>query len=321
MSARRKVRVEEVESEEGRGLAFRFAVTTLVLLVILYVVALAISRTAGFRYSVQERVHTRLDLAITLEKAWLDLALNLHMKGLRSESIEQEGAPGITFERVEIGWSFRRLLQPGRRAVDRIVLKSGTVSLSRDERGRWRPAVLSELGARLAQWAALDVPAGGGEKKPAAPDEPAEVSPATSGSPRPSIWRDAQIVLEDVNLHWWGPDGQTLAAARGIRLTSSQVRLPNREIAHYLLSIDRAWTGAGEQVNGLKLELIATDAQNIVLGFSANWSRGDQAAPAAEPVPVEQERVRVRTSDAQVVDEEAMTDYIRGALEEAIQAP
>ncbi len=321
MSARRKVRVEEVEAAEGRGLAFRFVVTTLVLLVILYVVALAISRTAGFRYSVQERVHARLDLPITLEKTWLDLALNLHMKGLRSESIEQEGMPGISFERVEIGWSFLRLLQPGRRAADRIVLKSGTVSLSRDERGRWIPAVLSELGARVAQWAALGVPVGGGEKKQAAPEEPSADRPAKPGASKPSMWRDAHIALEDVNLHWWGPDGQTLAAARGIRLMSSQVRLPNRDMSHYLLSIDRAWTGAGEQLNGLKLELISTDSQNIVLGFSANWSRADRAEPSDDAAPVEKERVRVRTTDAQIVDEEAMTDYIRGALEEAIHSP
>ncbi|MBU1692877.1 MAG: hypothetical protein KJ726_00035 [Verrucomicrobia bacterium] len=270
----------------------------LCLLGIAYVGVFLASRTSGFRVMVEERLERRLGLPVSLKKVATTPALNLRLEGLATRDSDKSGQPGLRAREVLIGWSFAGWIRPGGSVLRSLTVQGGSVAFAPGATGRWEPATLEELGARVAEWGGFQLPdlpvaarEDGQGEKPEASESPGEEKAARS-----NWWEHATLDFEDGRMVWWDADGREQAAAEGLGLKVTPVTLPNRRMTHVYLTLDKGRVG-DRQVHDLIFELLKTAEQDIVLGLSGDWQRVGAAEPSEPVQKTEPEPSAAQSSD------------------------
>ncbi|MBP7831097.1 MAG: hypothetical protein KA248_14395 [Kiritimatiellae bacterium] len=262
---------------------------------IVYLGLFIASRTRGFRVAVEERLERALGLPVSLKRVEATAALNLRLEGLSTRDSEKNGQPGLRAREVLLLWSFSDLVRPGP-LFRKVTVRGGAISFAPGLSGRWEPAALERLGAQVAQWGGFELP----EPEPASPppgsgEKKEEAEPAAGDAPRDGMEWLEQVALEvrDGRIAWWDAEGQERAAADGIDLAVTPVRLPNRRMTHVHLNIDKGRVGDRE-VQEFVFELVRTDEQDIVLGLSGAWRpvAGEESSepPGEMPGPREESK-------------------------------
>lgn len=270
---------DEPEPAAAKGhLIVRFTMTTLIMVAVIYVGLFLVFRTNGFLSYVEEKLSERLGLTMRVQKVSSDLRLNILIYGVVSEGVERKGEAGIKAEKMKITWSLAGLVRPGRHAVSGIELEKGRLSMAPDDTGAWAPAVLGDMGSRMAKWGGFEL-----QKKAAKPAAGSTgVTNAGSGevkvAEKPEVTEDLRVKISGGSVLWWDGQGKELAHIEGLHLSRTPVVLPNRQLVHYIMGFDEAAVvNGGRQFNRLNVELLVTEKRTMVLDFTTDWKPGNKS--------------------------------------------
>ena len=282
---RRKTFIEEEPEPAPKGhLIVRSTMTTLTLLVVVYVGLFLIFRTSGFLSYVEEKLSDRLNMPVRVQKVSSDLRLNILIHGVGTEGGDRKGEAGFKAEKVKIVWSLAGLLRPGHHTMRGIEMEKGRLSMAPSDAGEWEPAALGDLSSRLARWGGFDA-----QKKTARSAVSAVATNVASGEAKtPSAtevakaFADVRVKITDGSIVWWDGQGREVAHIEGLRLNRTPVALPNRQLVHYIIGFDNAAVAnGGRQFNRLNVELLMTEKRTMVLDFTTDWKPGRRAGRGA----------------------------------------
>lgn len=290
---RKKVKAWREEEAPRRSLwspvrtTYRAVRTTLVVLVILYVAALAATRTDGFRDVVASRLEKHFGIPVKIESVAASPRFDLTLRGLVTEGTRQKNSPGLRAHQVVLGWAWGDLWRHGRVGLRSLDLERCVITFARDDEQAWQPADLVPLSEFLAKWLQLDLspPATASnaapentvvEEKPAALEPAVEKPAAAAGRAAARALQDGHlsVALRRSEITWWGEGEVPLAAVEGVSLTATPVRLPNRTLTHYHLKLEHAAGAKGLSVSDMTLEVLDTGDQQLVLVFDAGHTSG-----------------------------------------------
>ncbi len=199
------------------GVLYRALLTVLILLVVLYVAVLVLSRTAGFRSLVEERIRTRWDWPVALESVWITPALNVEARGIRSVAEEEGVQPSFKIDRMAWVWTWKRLLHPERATVQRTRMEGARWVFQEDEEGVVQPAYLAAVARALAGYVgfASDL------------EEGALVLDGLAGD-----W-----VWDAVDVYWLDRAGHGQGVLQGVDYVSAEVAVPGHGLRTHRLRV------------------------------------------------------------------------------------
>jgi hypothetical protein len=206
---------KKVEPEDPPGFMqrlTRFWVTTLVILLILYVASFFIVRTEGFRYMVAERVSERSGWTVTIEKSWLNPNGSIVFVNVQTEAFEPGGTTGASIGELQLSFSLLGGLLPGRPLLAELRIQNAT--LSYDFRAVPDRVLPFEADAwLLAGWLGVTR------------SRPREL-------PEPQLLDGRrEMRLQNVDLIWWHPERQVLMQSlQGVQLRTESARVLDRVV-------------------------------------------------------------------------------------------
>ena len=261
----RRIRYEDEEVAPPAGGVRPFlrsllhaAVTLVVLAVMLYGAALAISRTGGFRAYVQADLSEAVGFEVALRDARLTPGLALVVEGVAAGRFDAPGTPCLQADRVLLGWS---PFASGGSRLRSIAVETGRLAFARTADGSWTPRPLAGAAEALLRGAGIDPDAA----RPSAP-------------PRSSI----RVTLRGVDVVWWKADRSTLASLSGLSLDVTPVDLPGRRLVHILAAADSADPAGDGRGVPLRIEYLWGGGERIVLGGATN---GTSPPAGLGPIP------------------------------------
>ncbi len=262
---RRETRGRGADAGEAEGPRRRLRSTLLalaLLVAILYGTLLAVSRTAGFRALVEQRLDGAFGLAWRVDTLRLTPALALRFEGVeaRAPGADLEAPPALLFREGELRADLRALLR-GRLRAGAARARDGELRFTAGPEG-WTPAGL----AAHAFWA----DAWGGLGLDLVRPEPAPAAPAPEAAARPRAPAPVSTVgLDAFDVRWVNADGSTHAAIRGLRLEMTPLAAGDRHFTHIRLAA-AAWDGArGEALRDVDAELLLHERRRWLLAFEA----------------------------------------------------
>lgn len=282
MSRRRKWEQEEAPPvRPGFWARCRYLLlVVLTLLIILYVAAQAMARTAGFRDLVGQRLEARLGLPVKIEQSSVNWRFDLTLINLVTEGTTRPDSPGLRARRIHLAWSFRDWWKHGvgLRAAE---LDRCVVVFRRDEQGGWAPREFQPLSDVLGQWLEFDL-------NPKGPDSVATRSTASTSDDnkeeKPADWRArmqatrTRVSLQHSDVTWWDGGDQPRAAVHGVGVQVTPVEVPGREVTHLKLEVAEASAQRGDKVRNLRVEVLDLGSQQMVLGLEAERQQAERRA-------------------------------------------
>lgn len=270
MKRRRKGRpdpaeIRSVDRDSALETIARFWLILFIVCIILYIAALVIGRTQGFRHLVAERLGTLLGCPVTIEKVVIDLFLNLQISELRENHVD----PSFTMGHAEIKWRWSALFRRDDWAFSDLVLHDTRLKFSPDEKGTWQP--LPQLASALAPWVGL--------------------SDFSISSPVNKMalteWLRIKMVklkVHNLNAVWFMNQGDEAPFTYfdGVTLECYPVK-PFDENALWLrMQVRSARIGEESWPQGLAMEWIRLGGQDIILSISSNDTVKPVAIPAMQ---------------------------------------
>lgn len=267
-------RRQEREAEEalppGPGapvLAARFIKTLLVLVVIFYVATLVLSRTAGFRTLVEERLGRELETKIRLKGSHLTLGLNLVLDGLRTEETGAVVRAQATARRAVVVWHLPRPWGTG--AATEVTLGGVEVDMAW-QGGAWHPRAFADASDLVASQLQLQLP--DQKKKDAVkPRSRQEEMLAQTAEPDLPSWTGPRMRIEllDGHLEWWTDQPSPVAEVAGLHLTLTPLDVPGRTMTHYLLEAAQVLARGQPLAAPFRMEMLDAGDQHLMLGLTA----------------------------------------------------
>lgn len=255
-------------------LAGRFVKTLLIVAAILYVAALVLSRTEGFRTLVEDRLSRAARMKVKIESCHATLGLSVVMRGIRSEETGAVVRAQAVCRRAVVDWA---LPGPGRRGAQAEVTAEGLeVDLAWVD-GQWHPAALAGPAARVAEWLKIPLPqaqkAGGGPRN-------RQEELLAEAAPQPAVWSGPplQVSIGGGALRWWTDQPTPVAEAGGLRLAMTPLVVPDRLLTHYLVEAATINVRGDLLAAPVRMELLDTGEQQVLLGLRM----GQAAAPAGD---------------------------------------
>ena len=255
-------------------LAWRFVQTTLLILFILYVAALVISHTSGFRSLAEERLGRALHAKIRIGASHLTPRLDVVLGELKLEETGMAVRARADCTRAEIRWHLPRPLGSG--ALPEIHVRGAHLSMAWHGEA-WHPRAFADAAEGVAKWMNIPLPA-----KPKAAgrarDRMDDFMPAADEAK--VSWRGprARIAVEDGQVTWWTDQVDPVAAVSGLRLAITPLDAPDRPMMHFLLEA-REVSDRGEILAApLRLESLDTGDQRLMLEMMAG-QRPAKSAP------------------------------------------
>jgi len=304
--------------------------TVVVLAVILYATALAVSRTRGFRAYLTEQLSAAVGVPLTAEAARANWNLDLTITGVDTLDEEEERRrEGIWIDEAHVTWSLAGWLRPGERALTGVELQGCTISFVPAPEGGWLPKGLSTLASWVASQLKVEVPQ---------PQGPAKGGGGPQARGKVGGLRTAWKLL-DAEAIWWDEAGNKAAHIREINAYATPVRLPVRRMTHYHLTAADMHSRSGFSGENLYMELIQTEEQLLVMGFRLDSRRAVAAPPVPRPSATDSEAEEVTAAaPARVppavpksapekppayptfedVSDEDFAEFVRKSLEEAL---
>ena len=277
-----------------RGDALGGCLSTLVIVAaILYVSALIISHTAGFRTFTARKLAESLDGDVALRDAHPTLRLDLVLDGLTNGTPDTPGTAGLRAERVRLGWSFLR--RPGCGRLRRLEFEKGRISFAQSGDGSWKPEVLSKAAAWLDEGTAFasqalalptraartPAPPGGAEAT-AAPEKAPEKKEAPSADA--GDWNGREVAFSGLDVVWWDAASNRMAIVRGLQATVTPVTVPGRRLVHVAMHADSLDRERGPSMRNASLELILSGKEKFLLDLRLGGG-ATNAPPDVEPGP------------------------------------
>jgi hypothetical protein len=222
--------------------------TLLILLAILYAGALLLSRTAGFADIVRGQLEKSIGLEFKVGHSALSPGLALVLENVQATVPKNPLKPGVEAKRVVISWHWSKLLFGGDPLRD-VRAEDCDLHFTFDQAGRWQPSQFNQISEWLAQRFQLDLNRYAALAARTAPTN----SPAGNEL---DLFAEERVVIKNAHVHWQVVPGSEIARAEGVDLASTRVKLPNREITHFLLHFGRADTAQGFHAVAKKMELI-----------------------------------------------------------------
>lgn len=250
----RRIRYEDEEVAPPAGGVRPFlrsllhaAVTLVVLAVMLYGAALAISRTGGFRAYVQADLSEAAGFEVALRDARLTPGLALVVEGVAAGRFDAPGTPCLQADRVVLGWS---LFSSGGTRLRSLAVETGRLAFARSADGSWTPRPLAGAAEALLRGAGITPDAA---NPPAAPSLPS-----------------LRVTLRGVDVVWWKADRSRLASLAGLSLDVTPVVLPGRRLVHILAAAESVEPVEGARGGPLRIEYLWGGGGRIVLGGPTN---------------------------------------------------
>jgi hypothetical protein len=284
---RRKKRVDAGEPPpRGPNLlvqAYRLLETLLVLAVIAYVVLLLMARTDGFRDLAEKYLESLVKMPVDLKRARVDWRLNVHLDGVTAQGAASEHTPSVEAGSVEVELAIRDSLRSFHPVLERVILVDASADLSTTSTGSWEPATIVPLSAWIAKWLQMDILAYAPAGVPTNATPAATSATGTTHSAsldQPQGWKSVELLVFNGRMTWWEKDSsEPLATVEGIRLDAATVDLSARTLKYYNLAIDRAATAEGVKMKNLRLEVIDSGEQQLVLTLHADREDGAMKGP------------------------------------------
>ena len=262
-----------------RGLIRRFLLTSLAVAAMLYVAALAISRTAGFRAIVMERLSKVAGIELTAHRAHWTSSLALDIGDLRSGKPGGHGAVGLHAAHARIHWT----LVPGSRwgQLSSCEAEDGSLVFVQGDSGRWQPAALSGAASWLhaVQIPGLEglVPVTPAAAAPArTPADPERREEDLAGERMP----DLLVRLQNMDVEWWGPRSNRLAVLRNLSLAVTPADLAGRKVVHVRFSAAEFDSERSGSIRPVAFECLWCGPRRFLLDCSLG------APPPATPEPL-----------------------------------
>ncbi len=237
-----------------------FVTTSAALLTIAYGSALILSRTAGFRRLLSDRLGEQLGGEVTIAATALTADVSLRLENVRFGDAIREKTPAIHVGRARLSpaWPWH----PGRlRALEGADV---VIRFVQKDDGRWMPERLSPLAAGIEQWIGLGVPAWR-----AVAAESAHPTLRHDGPVEPALAPPMRIALRNATLSWFGADGTCRARIEGLTLEAAPVALPMRPLQYVRLSAHRLSSGRGDEFSDVRAEFLADGGRCVLLDFGA----------------------------------------------------
>ncbi|MFH0908581.1 MAG: hypothetical protein V1929_07455 [bacterium] len=265
---RRRNHDDDDEAPPGPGplrLFFRFFNTLLVLAVIVYGAARAMTFTAGFKNLVEEQILAKFDLPVTIGRVRSNWSCDLEFSDVVSTNMGDVATGGFRAQRIDLEWSLADALRGRAWNLRKVGVMGCTITfVARD--GAWEPAALAPLLSWLARWLEVSFPASSNAASAATTN--ADVN-AAAVAVRADGWSKAVFSVRDMTLTWTIGGTGELATAEGVWIDVAPIQVPDREFRYYHLKLTAARAPDGTTIRNVDLEILDTGDQQVVLGFKA----------------------------------------------------
>jgi len=242
-------RKKDEETEHRPGFVqqlTRFWVTTLVILLILYVASFFIVRTEGFRYMIAERVSERSGWTLTIEKSWLNPNGSIVLVNVRTEGfVPDVAAVGAAIEELQLSFNLIGGLVPSQPFLSELRIKNATLAYDfRAEPSRILP--FEGDAWLLASWLGVN-------RSP-----PREL-------PAPHLLDGRrQVRLQNVDLVWWQSERQLLMQSlQGVQLRTGSARVLDSDIWLREVSANAVFSEGVTQANVQRRALLLDGAELV----------------------------------------------------------
>ena len=241
--------------------ALRTALITLaIILMVLYVAALIIGRTDGFRALLTPRLEAIVGFPVKVDRISLDLRFGLSLRDVRATQLDPVRGAVFAAERIDIRWRWSDILTRGRPGVARLEVVRPTLRFDRQSDGTWSPAPMADLGSFIAGRLQLAVDLTHAVHQVSLQDR--------------LLAEHTALSLRRADLSWWRGEAVPFASAEGVTLLATPIALPGRTISHILLKVSRAISADGSAQQHVVLETLDGE------GFSCSL---DPAAQTGAP--------------------------------------
>ncbi|MDD2236024.1 MAG: hypothetical protein PHG65_02305, partial [Kiritimatiellae bacterium] len=273
--------------------------------VILYAAAQALSRTAGFRSLLADRLSDRLGIPLTIGGSRMDVRLNLTLEDIMTELEQGVVAPEVAAERVEIRWNWGR--EPELGLIRFLTVDGGLVRLVQDGDGSWAPACLAPLADKVSRLGQLGMLNGFLNRDTAdAVEEDSEAdgeAESAEGESGRAALGGLNVIIRNAEVSWWSGDRE-VASIEGLDFLSRQVEFPGRRVQYYQVKANEAGVAGGRRMQNISFEMLSTAGRNIVLGPKASLHAVETEA---QPPP--------RTEEALSLQESELLAHAQSAIE------
>lgn len=236
-------RNRNVSSPTHVGMAlYRATMTVLVLALILYVAALVLSRTDGFRSIMEERVRDRWQWPVQVTAFRVTPRLNLEARGIETDGMAAGNKPGLRVERVLWVWTWKGVLHPAHRAVSRVEMEGAQFVFQADPAGVMQPARFAAMARDLAQRVGF-------------PPEERRSDPALDALGLALHW-------DKVDVYWLDGRGSGMGALHGVTYSGSDLALPGHDLRYHRLFVDTVVRPDGGTDRDVLLEWFLLDGEH-----------------------------------------------------------
>lgn len=263
-----------------RDTLWRWSLTGLATVLLLYGTGYGFARTEGFRSILAGRLEKSLGIPITIGGSSSSWRGDITLTGIYATPRKSDDEPAVQIGTLRLATSPLAFLSGdlygGIRRAD---LDHWRINMVLDEHGRWQPDWLTGVTDWMGRWGSLAVPVGTVE--PTAGLEPV-AGPAVESPPLHfETWSNTVVSLTDGAMEWRDTKGTMVAFVTDVGFVRTPLHLPTREAGHYHLTVGSAKAGA-TRMRDLDVELLRTGDSYLVLNLEAVRH---QVAPAADPEP------------------------------------
>ncbi len=250
--------------------------TLTILLAILYIGALLLSRTAGFADIVRGQLEKHIGLEFKVGSSALTPSFALVLEDVKGTVPKNSLKAGVAAKRVVISWNWSKLLFGGD-PLRELHAENCDLHFALDAAGRWQPAQFNQISDWFAGKFQFDLNRYTSIVTRAA---------ATNSVPEDELdlFAEQRVEMKDALVHWQVIADSEIARADGADLVSTRVKLPGRDITHFLLHFHKADTAQGFHAAEKKMELIELGGREIWIEGGPTNITGAAARPVVKPL-------------------------------------
>ncbi len=285
--------------------------TTLALLVLLYFGILMLSRTDGFASIIKGQLDKRLGLEFKVGHSALTASLGMILQDVKGVVPKDPLNAGVSAKRVVIKWNWLQLLIGGDSPLRELRVEDADLLFALDASGRWQPAPFNEVSTWLARRLQMDLNRYTSMMARASSTN----APAAKTSDELDLFAEQRVEMKNGLVHWQVVPDSEIARAEGVDLASTRVKLPNRDITHFLLHIRTAATAQGTRIEEKRMELLEFGDKELWIDGSPTGSV-TRATVVRPPVvlPLEPRR-KAATTNAPVAEKKTAVQPLDGTPE------
>ncbi|MDF7808382.1 hypothetical protein P4E94_13085 [Pontiellaceae bacterium B12219] len=223
----------------------RNAITTLIVLLIIYIGGHVLSRLEGTRQAVADKLSNGMRQQISIEKCSMTLLMGLHIEGLRFQGVEMPD--------VKMSFNWLSFLSKEAPFIKELRIKEMEIQFRRiPATGNWEPLVLHGVGSRLGAVLGLN-PSKMGEGE-SLPTFPAWVINAKT-----------LLQLERAKVVWKDGTGKEIAYITEVDLRLKSGGFVKRKVIQTILKCGHMKLASGRALREFKLEAFCIQGSPIVI--------------------------------------------------------